>query len=151
MGITQKYLDELTYRILGCAIEVHKHLGPGLLESIYEECFKRELTLKGMSYQTQKKAELYYKGLCMDADLRFDILIEDLIIVELKSIEGLLPVHDAVLLTYMRLMEKPKGILINFNCTNIFHCGQKTLVNKLYSELPKKINYDDLCVYDSMW
>lgn len=91
-----------------------------------------------MGYEAQKKTELYYKGLYLDTELRFDILIEDLIIVELKSIEALLPVHDAVLLTYMRLMEKPKGILINFNCTNIFHCGQKTLVNKLYSELPKK-------------
>jgi len=73
----------------------------------------------------------------LDAELRYDVLIENLIIVELKSIKKLLPVHEAVLLTYMRLLEKSKGILINFNCTNIFKYGQKTLINKSYYELPK--------------
>lgn len=137
MTITQKYLDELTYKIIGCAIEVHKHLGPGLLESVYEKCFIKELVLKGLKFERQKKIEMEYKGELFEADLRFDILVEGVIIVELKSIDFLTPVHDAVLLTYMRVLEKPKGILINFNCTNIFKRGQKTLVNKFYGALPR--------------
>ena len=135
--MTQKYIDKLTYTILGCAIEVHKLIGPGLLESIYETCMKRELTLKSLSFQSQKKVDLFYKGVKMDAELRYDILVEDLIVVELKAIESLLPVHEAVVLSYMQLLEKPKGILINFNCFNIFKQGQKTFVNMHYAMLPK--------------
>jgi len=137
MQITQKFLDELTYKVIGCAIEVHKQLGPGLLESVYEKCFIRELSLKGLNYQTQQSVPVHYKGVQLDAELRFDVLVENLVIAELKSIDGLLPVHEAILLTYMKLLEKPKGILINFNCTNIFKEGQKTLVNEYYAALPK--------------
>jgi GxxExxY protein len=137
MQVTQKFLDELTYTIIGCAIEVHKQLGPGLIESVYEKCFIRELVLKGIQYKAQQKIPITYKGIVLDAELRFDVLVEDLIITELKSNEGILPVHEAILLTYMKLLEKPKGILINFNCTNIFKQGQKTLVNEYYATLPK--------------
>lgn len=137
MDITQKYLDELTYTIVGCAIEVHKQLGPGLLESVYEKCFVHELGLRGLKYQSQQKVPVTYKDIKLDAELRFDVLIENLIIVELKAIDGILPIHEAVLLTYLRMLSKPKGILINFNCTNIFKEGQKTLVNELYAALPK--------------
>jgi len=138
MGITQKYLDELTYRILGCAIEVHKQLGPGLLESVYEKCFARELSIKGLNYKTQQSVPIHYKGVQLDAELRFDVLIENVIIAELKSIDGILPIHEAILLSYMKLLEKPKGVLINFNCTNIFKEGQKTLVNSYYAALPQE-------------
>ena len=138
MIITQKHIDELTYAIIGCAIEVHKQLGPGLLESVYEKCFVRELALKGLNYTSQQMIPIHYKGMLLDAELRFDVLVETLIIVELKSIEGILPVHEAILLTYMILLEKPKGVMINFNCTNIFKEGQKTLVNEYYAALPKK-------------
>lgn len=137
MQITQKYLDDLTYKIIGCAIEVHKQLGPGLLESIYEKCFIHELGLKGLRCQSQQKIPITYKDLYLDADLRFDVLVENLIIVELKSIDGILPIHVAILLTYMRLLSKPKGVIINFRCTNIFKEGQRTLVNELYAELPQ--------------
>lgn len=137
MKMTQKYPDELTYLIIGCAIEVHKQLEPGLLESVYEKCFTRELSLKGLNYKAQQSVPVHYKGVQLDAELRFDVLVEDVIITELKSIEGLLPIHEAVLLTYLKLLEKPKGILINFNCTNIFKDGQKTLVNAYYATLPK--------------
>src|SRR5688572_26909343 len=123
MGITKKYLNDLTYKVIGCAIEVHKHLGPGLLESVYEKCFIHELTLRGYSSRSQQRVNVNYKGLELDADLRYDVLVQELIIVELKSSEGILPVHEAVLLTYMRMPEKPKGIIINFNCTNIFREG----------------------------
>ena len=137
MQITQKYIDEITYMILGSAIEVHKQLGPGLLESLYEKCFIRELHLRGLRYQIQQTVPIEYKGIQLDAELRYDVLVEDLVITELKSTEAIHPVHEAVLLTYMRLLAKPKGVIINFNCTNIFREGQKTLVNKYYSALPK--------------
>jgi len=138
MRITKKYLNELTYRVIGCAIEVHKHLGPGLLESVYEKCFLRELNLQGIANKSQNWVPLEYKGLQLDTELRLDVLVEDILCVELKAQEGLLPIHDAVLLSYMQMLQKPKGILINFHCVNIFKEGQKTLVNNLFSLLPKE-------------
>ena len=138
MKVTQKYIDELTYKIIGCAIEVHKHIGPGLLESVYEKCFIHELKLKGLHYKSQQKVPINYKGIDLDAELRYDVLVEDLVIVELKAMEGILPIHEAVVLSYMQMLEKPKGIIINFNSTNIFHIGQKTLVNKYYESLTKE-------------
>ena len=137
MQITQKYLDELSYRIIGCAIEVHKQLGPGLLESVYEKCFIRELELKGLNYVSQRIIPINYKGIQLDGELRFDVLVENLIVTELKAMEGILPVHEAIVLTYMRMLEMPKGLIINFHCTNIFKEGQKTLVNEYYAALPK--------------
>jgi GxxExxY protein len=136
MRITKKYLNELTYKVIGCAIEVHKHLGPGLLESVYEKCFLRELDLRGISYKCQLWVPLEYKGIQLDTELRLDVLVEDILCVELKAQEGILPIHDAVLLSYMQMLQKPKGILINFHCVNIFKEGQKTLVNNLFSLLP---------------
>jgi len=138
MEVTKKYLDELTYKVIGCAIEVHKHLGPGLLESVYEKCFLKELFLKGITFRTQVWVPLQYKGLELDTELRLDVLVEEILCVELKAQEGLLPIHDAVLLSYMQMLQKPKGILINFHCLNIFKEGQKTLVNNLFSLLPEE-------------
>lgn len=138
MEPTQKHLNELAYKIIGCAIEVHRHIGPGLLESIYEKCFVRELQLHGLRTQVQQKIPLEYKGIFLEANLRYDVLVEDLIIVELKATEGILPIHEAVLLTYMKMLQKPKGIIINFNCTNIFRFGQKTFVNEFFSGLPEE-------------
>ncbi|MDB5249356.1 MAG: hypothetical protein JWQ40_3750 [Segetibacter sp.] len=134
--ITKKYIDELTYKIIGCAIEVHKELGPGLLESIYHKCFLYELDQKGLKYQSELQVPVLYKGPRLHAGLRLDVLVEDLVIVELKSVQDLHPIFDATLLSYMRLLQKPKGILINFNCTNIFKEGQKTMVNEIYALLP---------------
>lgn len=138
MQTSQKYLSELTFKVIGCAIEVHRNIGPGLMESVYEKCFLRELVLRGIQYKNQLRIPLEYKGIYLDAELRCDVLIEDILLVEIKAIEGFLPVHEAVLLTYMRLLEKPKGILINFHCLNIFKEGQKTLVNELFAGLPKE-------------
>jgi len=138
MGITKKYLNELTYKVIGCAIEVHKHLGPELLESVYEKCFLRELEIRKIVYKSQLWVPIDYKGLHLDTELRLDVLVEDILYVELKAQEGLLPIHDAVLLSYMQMLQKPKGILINFHCVNIFKEGQKTLVNNLFSLLPEE-------------
>ena len=133
--MTKKRIDNLTYLIIGCAIEVHKELGPGLLESIYESCFIEELIRKELAYQSQVYVPLVYKGKILDAGLRLDVLVEDQIIVELKAMDSIHPIHLAQLLTYMRLLEKPKGVVINFNCTHIFREGQKTMVNEWYSFL----------------
>jgi len=136
--MTQAYLDQLTFSILGCAIEVHKEIGPGLLESIYEKCFEEELRAKNLFYKKQLYVPINYKGKHLDAELRLDFLVEDSIVVELKAVEALHPIYEAQLLTYMQLLEKPKGILINFNCTNIFKEGQRTRVNQLFAALPKE-------------
>jgi GxxExxY protein len=136
MPITKKYIDDLTYKIIGCAIEVHRILGPGLLESLYEKCFIHELNLRGLSSTSQKLIPIDYKGLETEGILRFDVLVEDFIVVELKAVDGIIPIHKATLLSYMNQLKKPKGIIINFNCLNIFREGQVTLVNKYYAELP---------------
>jgi len=136
--ITQSYIDQLTYEIIGCAIEVHKELGPGLLESIYEKCLIHELKLNGFEVKNQMSIPLFYKGIDMDCNLRFDVMVNDLVIVELKSVIMMHPIFEAVLLSYMKLLRKPKGILFNFNCKNLFHEGQKTFVNEFYAKLPFK-------------
>jgi GxxExxY protein len=136
--MTQKELNDLTYKVIGCAIEVHKELGPGLLETVYEKCFIQELKNLKLHTVSQFLIPVNYKGLQLDCELRPDVLVEDLIVVELKAVDAMHPVFEAQLLTYMKLLQKPKGVLINFNCVNIFKDGQKTLVNELYAKLPKE-------------
>lgn len=134
--VSQKYINDLTYKIIGCAIEVHKELGPGLLEIVYEKCLCHLLSENGFKVSRQQIVPINFRGLELDCDLRFDILVNDLIVVELKTVEFILPVHEAQLLTYLKLLKKPKGILINFNCTNIYKEGQKTFVTEYFKELP---------------
>jgi GxxExxY protein len=134
--MTKKYLDQLTYKIMGAAIEVHKELGPGLLESVYHQCLKKEFELRRIDFLTHEAVNVNYKGLILGTDLRYDFLVEDSIVVELKATDGIAPVHIAQLMTYMKLVHKPKGILVNFYCDNLFRNGQKTIVNKLYRDLP---------------
>jgi GxxExxY protein len=135
---SQKQLDFLTYEIIGAAIEVHKSLGPGLLESVYHRCMKHELMLRNISFTSEQKVECNYKGLLLDTELRCDMYVANCIAVEFKAVDAMHPVHDSIVLTYMRLLTAPKGILINFNCTNIFKEGQKTFVNHLYQALSKE-------------
>ena len=116
---TQKYVNDIAYTIVGCAIEVHKHLGPGLLESIYEECLIEEIINSGLFPKRQVSVPVSYKGKELATPLRLDLIVNDLVIVEIKSVEILLPVFKAQLLTYLKLSGKPKGLLINFNCENI--------------------------------
>jgi len=136
--ISQKYLNDLTYALIGCAIEVHKELVPGLLESVYHKCYLAELSDRGIKFSSQLSVPVIYKGKQLDTELRLDVLAENIIIVELKAVEALHPLYDAQLLTYMKLLQKPKGLLINFNCTNIFKEGQKTMVNELFALLIKQ-------------
>jgi len=135
MEITKKYLDALTYEIIGGAIEVHKHLGPGLLESVYHKCLAQEFKVRGLDYYSEHYVPVHYKGLDIETQLRSDFLVENAIVVEIKSVDALAPIFDAQLLTYMKLLEKPKGVLINFNVVNIFKEGQKTMVNEIFREL----------------
>lgn len=107
--------DPRTEPIIGAAIEVHKQLGPGLLESTYEECLCHELHLQGIQFKRQIDLPVVYKGLKLDCGYRLDLLVEDTVVVELKAVEQLLPVHEAQLLTYLHLAHKPVGLLINFN------------------------------------
>ncbi|MBP1675968.1 MAG: GxxExxY protein [Bacteroidetes bacterium] len=136
--ITQKFLDQLSKEILGCAIEVHKEFGPGMLEKTYEKALLMLLEEKGFKVQSQLDIPVIFRGTVIDNAYRLDLLVEDLIIVELKVVENLLPIHEAQLLTYLKLAKKPKGILINFYSTNIFYNGQKTYVTDEYSKLPKE-------------
>lgn len=112
-------INQLTYQIIGCAHEVHKTLGPGLLESTYETCLCYELEKAGIKYEKQKELIINYKGVRLDNGYRIDILVENDIIIELKSVEALLPVHTAQIMTYIKLSKKRIGLLINFNVTNL--------------------------------
>ncbi len=134
--MTQKEINQISYNIIGFAIEVHKELGPGLLESIYEKCLAHLLLQNGYKVTRQQSVPLNFRGLNLDCELRFDLMVNDEIIVELKTVEELIPIHEAQLLTYLKLLKKPKGILINFNCTNIFKEGQRTFVTEYFRSLP---------------
>jgi GxxExxY protein len=133
---TKKLINDLAYQIVNCSIEVHKQLGPGLLESVYQKCLKEEFNYRNIGYVEQLKVPIKYRELTLDADLRLDFLVEDLIVVEIKAIEGLLPLHEAQILSYMQLLQKPKGLLINFHTLNVVK-GMKPLVNHFFSALPE--------------
>lgn len=134
--MTKKQINKLGYEIIGCAIEVHKHLGPGLLESVYEECMVGELTIKGIEVKRQVLVPIAYKGNELATPLKLDLLVNNTIIIELKAVEGILPVHKAQLLSYLKLAEKPKGILINFHTENIVKSAIH-LVTENFAKLPK--------------
>jgi GxxExxY protein len=135
MNYTKADLNSLTYKIIGSAIEVHKVLGPGLLESVYQKCLIQEFKKREISFQTERKVPILYKDSKLDSDLRCDFLIEDRIVLEIKAVEKHNAIYEAQLLTYMRLLNVPKGILINFNCGNVFREGQQTFVNELFRNL----------------
>jgi GxxExxY protein len=124
----KEYLNKLSGIILDCSIEVHRNLGPGLLESVYEICLCKELSLKGIKYERQVLLPVNYKGEKLDADFRIDILVENEIIVELKSVEQMIPVYEAQLLTYLKLANKKLGLLINFNVPKLKD-GFKRMLN----------------------
>jgi len=136
MEYTKSALKDLTYQINGAAIEVHKALGPGLLENVYHTCLKHELTLREIDFVSEITIPVEYKDIEVETNLRCDLFIEDSIVVELKSVAAILPIHEAQLLTYMKLLNAPKGMILNFNCVNLYHEGQKTYVNAFYRAMP---------------
>lgn len=107
--------NELTGKIIGCGIEVHKALGPGLLESIYEECLCYELNQQGIEFERQKELPVHYKNVRLNSGYRIDVLVENSVIIELKAVEHILPVHKAQILSYMKLLNSKIGLLMNFN------------------------------------
>ena len=132
---TKKEITQLSYDITGYAIKVHKALGPGLLESVYEKCLIHELRKNGHSIQQQLKVPIIYdEELIFDADLKVDILVDDTVVVELKATEEMRPIYEAQLLTYMKILKKPQGLLINFFTDNITK-SMKPFVNEYFREL----------------
>lgn len=133
--MTKKEVTQLSYEITGLAIKVHKVLGPGLLESVYERCLQHELIQNGYRVVQQVAVPVVYDGISIDTELRLDLLVNDTIIIELKAIEHTLPVHEAQLITYMKLLQKPQGLLINFFTDNITKT-MKPFVNEYFRLLP---------------
>ena len=129
-GAEKMVINGLTERIIGAAIEVHKALGPGLLESTYESCLAHELSLAGVSFERQVPLPVSYKSLQVDCGYRLDFLVEKTAVLELKAVEGLQPIHEAQLLTYLKLGGWPIGLLINFNVP-VLKRGIKRMVNNL--------------------
>ena len=119
--------DEITFEIRGAVYDVYKVLGPGLLESVYEEALVYELEQRGLKVERQKQVPIIYKGNVLKTDLRLDLLVEDKVIVELKSVEEMKKVFGKQLLTYLRLMNKRVGLLVNFNTDNILHAIQRVV------------------------
>ncbi len=111
--------EEISSRVIGCAIEVHRHLGPGLLESAYQQCLAYEMTSRGISFELQHPMPVRYKGILLDCGYRIDMLVEKFLIVELKSVDVIKGIHEAQLLTYMKLASIRVGLLINFNNTTL--------------------------------
>jgi GxxExxY protein len=123
-------VNKITESVIGAAIEVHRHLGPGLLESAYEECLCEELVLRNIPFKRQLALPVLYKGKKLDVGYRIDLLVDDEVVVELKTVESVLPIHEAQTLTYIRLGGWQVGLILNFNVT-VLKNGIKRLVHKL--------------------
>lgn len=134
--MTQKELNQLGYEIIACAIIVHKALGQGLLESVYEKCLIHELELKGFDVKKQIKIPISYKDIQLDSYIKADIMVNNTILVELKTIQEIHSIHKAQLLSYMKLLNCPKGIIVNFFTEKITDSAVH-LVNDLFEKLPK--------------
>ena len=136
MSITQKYVNDLSYRIVGACIEVHKFAGPGLYEDVYHKCLEKEFKLRGLEFASELHIPFSYKGEVIDCKMKCDILIENLIVLEIKSVAEIHPVHQAQTINYMNLLNVPRALLINFNVTNIYHEGYESFAGKNFQTLP---------------
>jgi len=123
--------DKITEKVIGAAIEVHRHLGPGLLESAYQGCLAHEMTLRGIRFDREKILPVVYKGVRLDQGYRLDFLVEDLIVVELKSVAQLTDVHYAQVLSYLKLADLKLGLLLNFNVGRLKSGGIRRVANAL--------------------
>ena len=136
MKVTKKLINDISYKIVGCAIEVHKQLGPGLPESVYETCFVDELISQGLKVERQIPVPILYKGKDLGTNLVLDLIVNECVIVELKAVEIMIPVFKAQLLSYLKLTGKPKGLLIHFHCENIKD-SLVPLVTDVFAKLPE--------------
>lgn len=137
INLTKKEVTQLSYAIVGYAIKVHKKLGPFLLESVYEECLKYELEKNGYDVKQQLIIKIDYDELELESQLRLDLLVNDFVVVELKTVDKFHPIHEAKILTYMNLLKRPQGLLINFNTTNITK-STNPFVNEYFQMLDDK-------------
>jgi GxxExxY protein len=140
--IAEAVENSLTERVIGAAIEVHRHLGPGLLESAYEECLCYELKQAGLRFQRQVHLPVTYKAVRLDCAYKLDVVVEDSVIVEIKAIEELLPIHKAQLLTYLKASNRRVGLLINFNVPALKN-GLKRIVNRYSGPSPSEAEAPD--------
>ena len=143
-GTETQRSDGLSREVISACIEVHRHLGPGLLESAYEQCLAHELVQRGFEVQKQLQLPLHYKGLALDCGYRVDLVVNIELLIEVKAVERLLPVHDAQLITYLKLMGLPLGLLVNFHVPALRH-GLRRLINSS----PKPSASPRLCVNPS--
>lgn len=132
--ITQKYITDLTYRINGACIEVHKILGAGLVEIVYHKALEKEFKLRNIEYKSEFQIPVVYKDENLNCDFKCDFLVEDLIVLEIKSVSSILEIHKAQVINYINLLKVPKGIIVNFNVKNIYHFGQETFINKYFDQ-----------------
>jgi len=128
LGLVQHRTNPISEKAIAAAIEVHRHLGPGLLESTYQTCVCRELELRGVPFRTQVPLAIEYKGASTGRGYVIDLLIEETLIAEIKSVDKLLPIHSSQLITYMRLQKVPSGLLINFNVAILVHGLRRILL-----------------------
>jgi len=133
----RRNINELTYKITGACIEVHKILGPGLFEDVYHQCLTKEFQLCGLKYKSELEIPINYKGEIIDCKVKCDFLIEDLIVLELKSVNEIHNIHRAQTMNYMNILKVPKAILINFNVMNLYHEGHETFVSRYFKQLNK--------------
>lgn len=133
--LSKSLYNALSYMIIGCAIEVHKTLGPGLLESVYQKCMAEEMRQQGIPFLSEFIVPVIYKGIEIDTELRLDFLVNHLIVVEIKSVEKMNPLYMAQVMTYLKLTGKMRGLLINFNCQNISK-NVSSIVTPPYALLP---------------
>jgi GxxExxY protein len=131
----KRSVNQITGVVIGAAIDVHRALGPGLLESAYHECLRHELYLRGMPFANEYPLPVQYKGVALDCSYRLDLLVDEQVVVELKAVETVLPIHEAQLITYLKLGNWPVGLLINFN-VELLKNGVKRLTNNYTGPLP---------------
>jgi len=134
--MTKRDVTHLSYEIIGSAIKVHKALGPGLLEGVYEKCLKYDLEQKGYQVLQQAFVPIHYDKMIINSELRIDLLVNATVVVEIKTVEQMLPVHEAQLMTYMKLLKVPQGLLVNFFTNNISK-SYKPFVNEYFKNLPE--------------
>lgn len=132
--ITQKYITDLTYKINGACIEVHKILGSGLAEIVYHRALEEEFRIRDIQFKSEFVIPVFYKDRNLECDFKCDFLVEDLIVLEIKAVTQIMDIHKSQVLNYMNLLKVPKGILINFNVKNIYHFGQETFINKYFDQ-----------------
>lgn len=134
--VTQKFINDLSYKIVGACIEVHKQAGPGLYEDVYHQCLEREFEILGLKYKSELEIPFSYKGKLIDCKLKCDFLIENLIVLEIKSVSEIHQIHKAQTMNYMNLLKVPRSILVNFNVINLYYEGYESFASKIFKTLP---------------